>query len=221
MTMRQSPPVGLRRRGPSRFQREAIPIHNRITPRSGRREPRVSHNRSGRTTCRRFPWSMKAAGRDLGIVARPHARYSDHSNACSHEPSEDHLQPCRGESLQSTLAQSPLFSVKRSRSPVRRPAGLQAQLAARRHTAPENCPNASGEQWLFTLEPLRFGRTRLISSSLLHSGRLQKNQNSSNNCWRRDFLDFADGGIRDQRPRPKSDAENEAKCDVEKCHATP
>src|ERR1700730_14609520 len=40
--------------------REPVPIHNRITPRSGRREPPVSHNRSGRTTCRRFTRSMKA-----------------------------------------------------------------------------------------------------------------------------------------------------------------
>ena len=42
LTARGPRPAGLRRRGPSRFQRELVSIHNPITPRSGRREPRVS-----------------------------------------------------------------------------------------------------------------------------------------------------------------------------------
>ena len=37
-------PAGLLRRGPSRFQREPIPIPNRNMRRSGRRGPRVSHS---------------------------------------------------------------------------------------------------------------------------------------------------------------------------------
>jgi hypothetical protein len=50
MTGRQSRRlVGRRRHGPSRFQREPRPIHSRITPRSGRREPAGSHKRSGHT----------------------------------------------------------------------------------------------------------------------------------------------------------------------------
>src|ERR1700693_2162095 len=45
------------------------------------------------------------------------------------------------DSLRNILARSPLFSLKRPRSPVRRIAGRREQAAARRHTAPESCPN--------------------------------------------------------------------------------
>jgi hypothetical protein len=52
------------------FDSRQLPIHNRITPRNGRREPRVSHNRSGRTTRRRFTWPMKAPAALVNFIHR-------------------------------------------------------------------------------------------------------------------------------------------------------
>ncbi len=72
-------------------------------------------------------------------------------------------------SIQSTLAQSPSFSVRPQRSPAQKTGGLRGQAPARPQTVPKSCPNASGEQWLDNAGRASGGRcSRRFTSLAIH-----------------------------------------------------
>jgi hypothetical protein len=103
---RRRRPVKLLRRGPSRLQRERTPVHNRITPRSGRREPRVSHS----------PRTFALVKLFIGLY--PSLNFPKATGMPSRQVAGDAIERARGIARSvgsvATTAQSPVFDKDRT-----------------------------------------------------------------------------------------------------------